>query len=180
MELDDVSFDRLFMDIQTSAFRLQTLPTYLVDAERDEYSTFLTGQLFPDRESSSWLRLIRNKVASGADWLNIHLLPSALTPYLRYLIDWGYVYQAQAGAQIRCVLDSEAARRPAELPTDYWLFDDKVLVWLSYGSDGRFLKATLSDSNDELNLARKCREWARLSSVDLATVLILRRKGRLS
>ena len=180
MFMDSNQFEKAFHHVESSAFRLQLLGTYSVESERTDYDAFLDGEPFPDRSNNDWLKTISANVAAGRKWMNIHVLPERLTCYMRYIIEWWYIYQQKSGADIRFVLaeDAEAIRRMA--PRDFWLFDDKTLLWMHYDNTGAFLGAELSTDQKQITLACEIRSLAVRSSIDLRRLLALRRTGELA
>lgn len=70
-----------------------------------------------------------------------------LTDYIRYEFSWGFVYNVEAGEDIR-VLDRTDQSGP-ELPDhDFWLFDDTTVVKLLYRPDGTQIVRELLEHPD--------------------------------
>jgi hypothetical protein len=178
MPLSGEDFRRMFETFQQSAFRLQLLPEYKVEEEHADYTAFLAGEPLPDRAGHPWLEKIARHVALGRTWTKIHLLPPTLTPYLRYLIDWWYIYQERAGCQIGFLLDSQAQDIRRLASHDFWLFDDRILVHMHYDADGRLLETEDASTAETLATARAARDFALAHSQDLRTILARRRAGR--
>jgi hypothetical protein len=170
-------FRLLFRSFQKSAFRLQLLPAYRVMAEQEEFARYLDGEPLPERPGVPWLETMTGQVRKGRTWTNVHLLPKTLTPYLRYLTDWWYVYQARAGAEIRFLPSQYTNEMQSLAPQDFWLFDDRLLILLQYGEHGEFLGVDEASSPDTLRLAQKARDFALEHSEDLRAVLARRRAG---
>jgi hypothetical protein len=119
------------------------------------------------------------QVAQGREWTNVHLLPLRLTPYLRYIIDWGYACYDRVGAKIRFLSCKHAHEVRTLAPHDFWLFDDRVLVLLHYGPGGRFLRAEETSSPAALASAQQARDFALEHAEDLRAILARRRDGSL-
>ncbi len=62
---------------------------------------------------------------------------------MRFEIDWGYVFNAEAGEQIYLLMDDQCT--PSELDglKDFWLFDNKTMFLMQYDEDGRFERMLL-------------------------------------
>lgn len=179
MYLSSSQFERLFATFQTSAFRLQLRGDYAVDAEQAEFEQYLAGGPLPDRSGNPWLETMASQVVQGRTWTTVHLLPHLLTPYLRYLIDWWYVYHDRAGARV-WFLPHELAREIHDLaPHDFWLIDDRALVLMHYDPSGRFLGAEEASSAESLARARQARDFALATAEDLRAILARRRAGSL-
>jgi hypothetical protein len=148
----------LLADFQRTAFRLETRDRYTVDDEAETLTAYLRGDLFPpaDPSGDSWQQLIRERVASGRTMSRVHAIGGALTPYLRYEIDWGYLYNAAAGERIQ-ILHRADLRSVfgGVLPSDFWLFDDAVAVLMQYDDDGRLEERTVV--TDPQSIAWHCR-----------------------
>jgi len=172
-------FDRLFGSFEKSAFRLQLLPEYAVSDEDTEYRDFLAGEPLPERAGIPWLETMAGQVRRGRTWTNVHLLPERLTPYLRYLIDWWYVYHAHAGAEIRFLPYQYANEIQALAPQDFWLFDDTLVIHMRYGSAGEFLGVAEALAPQALHRAQAARNFALANSEDLRSMLSRRRAGEL-
>jgi hypothetical protein len=179
MYLDGDKFGNMFNDIKRSAFRLQLLDAYSVEFEREDYNAFMSGQPLPDRDGNAWLKTIAANVAAGHQWINIHVLPERLTNYLRYIIDWWYVYHAKAGAEIRFVRGGAGEEIRSMAEREFWLFDDEKVVWMDYNAERRFLGGILSTDVKDVAVAKLIRDKAISDSINLTNVLSLRRQGLL-
>lgn len=168
---------QLFASCEKSAFRLQTLPEYAIDDEQEEFNRFLGGLPFPDVENDSWLNTIRQKILGGIQLCNVHILPAHLTPYLRFAIDWSYVYRHLAGEQIRFILSTDAEGYSPPLDKDFWLFDEKTVVEMNYDPAGRIQGAARIIAETELATFVAIREIALQRSFDLPHLLAQRRRG---
>jgi hypothetical protein len=126
---------RYFTDFRRIAFRLETLPQYLVTAEAEDFPRFLAGAARPDGYNSEWHEVIRANSVRGKRMSRVHLVTPPLSDYLRFEFTWAYPGNVAAGEDIR-ILD--LAERPnVDLPDeDFWLFDDTVVRML-YEPDGR-------------------------------------------
>jgi hypothetical protein len=171
MSLSPDRFNAWFSTFEHSAFRLQLLPHYDVPSEREEFVRFCAGAPVPDRSAVPWLDTIRRQVGQGRTWTTVHVVPSPMTPYFRYLLDWWLVFQAQAGATVMFLDANHGAPLRDLAAKDFWLFDDSHLVLLDYDSSGLFLGATNATSADALAAARRAREFALANAVDLPTFL---------
>jgi hypothetical protein len=137
MNLDDLR--RLIDNARKSAFRLETLPQYLVPQEADRLSAWQAGEPVSVRtpENTEWLARIQRDVANGFRWYRVHVLDQPLTEYLRYEL-WSYLASHAVGQEIYLVDRGDHAEL-ADLHEDFWLYDDEVAVRMVYDADGRFL-----------------------------------------
>ena len=174
--MDRAEFSKLFDTYAQDAFRLQTLTRYRVGHEDVDFQRFLAGHPFPDRTGNAWLDQIARNARAGKRLTNVHVLPERLTPYLRYLIDWWYVYWQEAGAEVRFVLPADAKQVLPHLPSDFWLFDGAIAVSMRYDPEGQFLGP---ERAEDVESYRQAKELALRHSVGLREVLALRRGGEL-
>lgn len=138
-------FSELFEAFRVSAFRLETLDLYRVPSEADEYRRFLAGEELPTTGESGWVQFVKKAVAQGKVIQRVHLISIPLTPYLKYEIEWGYLYTSLAGEDISLLNRANLSGELSGL-TDFWLFDRKTLVFVRYDSEGRFLHGEKEDS----------------------------------
>lgn len=137
---------KLFEDFSGTAFRLETLGKYTVEGEQEDFRRFLSGDPLPPTPNEQWCRRIREAAAQGKDYQRIRLLPDPLTPYMKFEIDWCYLYSAEAGEKISVLLPEAPADLRAEAIQDFWMFDDEQVVLLHYDDEGRFSGAEQVDA----------------------------------
>lgn len=137
--LDGDQFGRLFESFERSAFRLETLPVYDVEEEREEFEKFLAGEpMGPEWDDNPWVRAMTDK---GKRVSRVHVLRSPLTDYLRYELS-AYPGNIVAGESIGIIDLTD--RRVTGLPDhDFWLFDDARVYRMHYTPEGRFIGAEL-------------------------------------
>ncbi len=159
-------FAHLFDSFEHSAFRLENLDTYSALDEADDFQRFLRGEPLPVSTNEEWCDWIRNQTLSGKVIQRVHVISLPLSPYLQFEIDWRYVYNSTAGENIYLLERSKVPRNIQPL-TDYWLFDDKVVVNLQYDSNGYFLRGEADDVPQSVSLHRE----ASVSLLSIATPL---------
>ncbi|MGH3824288.1 MAG: DUF6879 family protein [Pseudonocardiaceae bacterium] len=146
MRLEDDGWRTFFDSYQREAFRLETLPSYGVDSEQDEYEKFLaTGKLdIPDDDP--WLVRVRHFRQTGR-WIGrVHVIRRPLTDYLRHEFAV-YRHTVEAGEDVR-ILDLTDQRDPGLPAQDFWLFDDTAIVCMDYDVDGTQLRRELLEYVD--------------------------------
>lgn len=137
-------FEKLFTSFEVSAFRLETLTAYSVEAEDHCFDAFIRGKPLPPDQNEDWCKIVRTNIAAGKKMQRVHLLPEKLTPYIRYEIEWGYVFNAAAGEAIHFILPWEVTDTIREVSAnDFWLFDDNKVVVMNYGSGGEYTGQSL-------------------------------------
>jgi hypothetical protein len=84
---------QVLRDWRSTSFRLESLGQYTVEAEREELEAFLRGDPLPPPnppEFEEWFQRLHQERAEGRIRSRVHVIAGALTPYLRYEIEWGY------------------------------------------------------------------------------------------
>lgn len=142
VDLDDIA--RIFEQSTQSAFRLETLPQYLVPQEEDALAAWRAGDRRLDTpETSPWLARIKASTDRGYRWYRVHVLDYPLTAYSEWELH-GYQANVAAGEEV-FVADRSEAPVLDELREDFWLLDDRVVIRMIYDADGRFLRPELAD-----------------------------------
>lgn len=143
ISLDSPEFGSLFAQITRRWFRLETLQSYDVSGEREQFDAFQAGEsLVPhDPADGQWAEMIRSHVAAGRSLQRVHIASVPLSDYLKYEIVWGYQPALEAGEDIR-VIPVDAEQWPANLPRehDYWFLDEQLWT-MTYDAEGRPLYA---------------------------------------
>ena len=153
MKIDDL--DEYITSRHThDLFRLQTLTRYDVESDGGDYQRYLSGEAAPEPEAkTAWLEELKGLVHSGRQWRNVHVVQLPLTDYLRYQFEWGYVYNTEAGQQIR-IINADAELKGQELLElgDFFVIDQGEVLEMIYDDEGRFEHA--SHISDEATAQR--------------------------
>ena len=160
------NFSNLFDSFENTAFRLETLDTYSLPDEADDLQRFLSGEPLPLSTNREWCAWIRKNVELGKVIQRVHVVSVPLSPYVKFEINWRYVYNSAAGENIY-VIEKSKVPTGIRLLTDYWLFDGRVAVHMRYDSNGRFLGGETDDVERSVSLYRD----ASISLMSLATPL---------
>ncbi len=159
-----------------SAFRLETLPQYLVPQEEAAFTAWRAGESRPPRtpENSMWLARLRDYVAGGMRWYRVHILDYPLSDYSRFELG-GYLENQAVGEEIHIADRAEHAELEP-LREDFWLIDDEFAVRMVYDDEGHFLHP---ESIDDVVPYLTIRETA-LRCAEPLDEFIARRKPQLS
>ncbi|MFF3602949.1 DUF6879 family protein [Streptomyces sp. NPDC002463] len=141
MLLDGEAWSDKFKTFQTEAWRLETLPQYLVPQEAEEFAAFKAGARFPGPYEDAWMAMVRTRTVG-----RVHIVTRPLADYLRFEFERYYRHQAPAGEDIR-ILD--ITDRPNPLPDvqDFWMFDRTTVVLMHYHPDGRQISRELHEGD---------------------------------
>jgi hypothetical protein len=144
MDLDDLR--RIGSAAKQSAFRLETLPQYLVPQEAERFAMWNAGKLIPPRtpENSELLARLQRDAARGFRRYRVHILDQPLTAYLRFEL-YLYLDSVAVGSEIY-VVDRDDHPNLADLHEDFWLYDDEIAVRMIYDDEGHFLYPELIEN----------------------------------
>jgi hypothetical protein len=180
--LSPAEFGGLFQSFTASAFRLETLSEYRVEESAQKVELFLKGTPLPPDGNDAWCQLVSAARTAGKRMSRVHVIPRRLTPYLRYEIEWGYVYSAEAGEEILLLPHDQPGELFATWPLpDFWLFDDgtnrRSCVRMHYDATGRFLFGQLVTDPSEIDTYRRARDVAIAHAVTLQQYLAEQRNS---
>ncbi|MBT2450455.1 hypothetical protein J7F03_25940 [Streptomyces sp. ISL-43] len=137
MLLDGEAWQAKFRDFQQEAWRLETLPQYLMPKEAEEFAAFMAGtRIDPGGVSNEYTDRLGQQVAEGRSQGRVHIVTRPLSNYLRFEFSQYYAPHALAGEQIR-ILDVTNRENPLRGIQDFWLFDHSEVVLMNYYADGR-------------------------------------------
>jgi hypothetical protein len=130
-------------------FRLETHDYLDVGTDWDDYERYCAGLPGPNMDRKGpWMEVIRGEVAEGRYTYRVHVVRSPLTQYLRYAMEWGYAYNAQAGERIG-IIDVAEQDCPAQIVfQDYWLIDGEHVALMHYDGAGRYVGATIPEPGE--------------------------------
>jgi hypothetical protein len=169
-------FGQFFTDFKKSATRIETLPVYVVDDERENFELYISGAPLPPDRNEEWVANIRECVADGKCMSRVHIIDHVLTPYLQFEIDWYYAVNAAAGEDIRFVFREDV---PEVTYTDTWIFDDQVVLDLAYDTEGRLLYINQNEDPERLRQAQVAWREFYCRSFPLAQLLAMIRRSDL-
>ncbi|MBF9066570.1 DUF6879 family protein [Streptacidiphilus fuscans] len=160
MLITDASWLDLFDTFERAALRLETQPSYLVDAEQEEYAQFLaTGAVEDEEPDRRWRRQMRAARDTGRQVARVRLIDEPPADYQRFLIACNR-FNDEDGEDIRYLNYRRADE--LDLPReDFWLFDDATLLRMRFDELGRPLDKELVDNDPAA--AKQARDWLALA-----------------
>jgi hypothetical protein len=137
MDLHDLR--RIGSMAKKSAFRLETLPQYLVPQEADDFANWKAGKPPPARtpENNEGIARLQRDAAGGFRRYRVHILDQPLTAYLRFEL-YLYLDSVAVGSEVY-VVDRDDHPSLAELREGFWLYDDEIVIKMVYDDEGHFL-----------------------------------------
>jgi hypothetical protein len=167
-----------FTSFTHSAFRLETLPQYLVDVEAGRFQAFRQGRPLPPwpADSVAWFAGISRQVAAGKRWGRVHVVDQPLSDYTRFEMAC-YEDNVRAGEEVR-IAERNDDPELDDLHQDFWLFDAEsdlpVALIMRYDPDGRWLGYWRTEDPSVITECCRLRDIAIEASVGLDAYLAMR------
>ena len=158
----------LFDTFRSSAFRLETRQEYSVPEEEELLRACREGRPLAGRpDVEDWLGYVRGVVAGGRTMDRVHVVESPLSEYLTCEFAL-YELSAAAGESIR-IAERSVDERLDAMRSDFWLFDNQVLLWLHYDGAGRLTGSAISRAERDVAWCREQRDLALRLSVPFSS-----------
>ncbi|MEV7287753.1 DUF6879 family protein [Streptomyces sp. NPDC093252] len=135
MLLSGESWSRRFEEIKHEAWRLETLPQYLVPQEAEEFAAFREGRPLEPYTDSTYTERVSRHRGEGKHYGRVHIVTRPLSAYLRFEFSRYYRVHARVGDHIR-ILDVTDRPNPLEGVQDFWMFDRSEVILMNYEADG--------------------------------------------
>lgn len=127
-----------FNNFQKYAFRLELLQKYTVEEEKEILDHFLKTGKLKKKEMGEWYKIITNAIDRGAIMERVHVIKKPLTDYIRFEME-SYKLTTKNGEKVFLLSQEEFDKIKSPINSDFWLFDDKIVLKMSYNEEGRFL-----------------------------------------
>ncbi|RZU54388.1 hypothetical protein EV385_6339 [Krasilnikovia cinnamomea] len=150
--LDEAEFDRLLRAFERSADHLEMRDAYGTAVELPHLAKWVAGE--PDDLSwlGDWCKALRKHVAEGRTVRRARIVSEPLSEYQR----WSHSIaqpMVDAGEDIRWI--PRALVSPVALPgNDFYLFDDRLVVFLHYAGSGLGTDRVTSTDPADIGLCR--------------------------
>jgi hypothetical protein len=130
-------FNNLFRNFREAAFHMELKDSYHVPEESGPFTLFLEGKPDDYAWHEPWLNIVRAATHAGKRITRVRVVTVPHSDYARWALTVAPLNIA-AGEDIRWLPRHLADG--IEFPVkDYWLFDDKRVVFTEFHEDGRFL-----------------------------------------
>jgi hypothetical protein len=150
--LDEAEFDRLLQSFERSSDHLEMRDAYGTEVELPYLAKWATGELDDLSWLDDWCSALRRHVAEGKSVRRARVVSEPLSDYQR----WSYSIaqpMVDAGEDIRWT--SRALVSSVALPgNDFYLFDDRLVVFLLYAGSGLSTDIVTSTDPADLGLCR--------------------------
>ncbi|MBD0738838.1 DUF6879 family protein [Streptomyces sp. CBMA29] len=152
-------FERLFTQLEHTAWRLETRRRYASDEATDTWAQFSRGEPVNwEGANEQWCAERREQSALGKRFERVRLLDSPATPGQLYLLDNARRNSA-VGEDIRCLGRADAQR--LQLPEeDFWIFDSRLVALLNFDADDNLVNVELITEPAAVNRYAQVRDAA--------------------
>ncbi|MGW2602328.1 DUF6879 family protein [Streptomyces klenkii] len=137
MSQTDSEFADLLADTRHSAVHLEMRDSYGIGEEVAAFEAWRAGRR-PSPEPGTWWNdfhtMVRDAAARGVTFRRARIVSEPVSDYIRYEHDCTYQNIA-AGEQVRW-LPRRSASDLALPGNDFWLFDQRVVMWNHFTGDG--------------------------------------------
>jgi hypothetical protein len=142
----------LFRAAERSAWHMELRDSYVPDDP--DWLDWQAGDRFdPAERWASWSGLVRETVARGVGVRRLRIVSEPVSAYVRFEYDVTAAHNMAAGEDVRWLPRHKSAGALVP-PADFWLFDERIVLWNHFAGDGSWVGEEQSD--DEV-LAMLCR-----------------------
>ncbi|MEK6925371.1 MAG: DUF6879 family protein [Nanoarchaeota archaeon] len=127
-----------FSNFKKYAFRLELLQKYTVKEEEELFKHFLKTGETKEEGREDWVEIIKSAVQRGAVMERVHVIKQPLSDYLKFELE-AYKLNIKNGEKISLLSQEDFNKIKTNINSDFWLFDDKIVLKMSYDKEGRFL-----------------------------------------
>jgi len=149
-------WDGLFRTVERSAVHLEMRDSYGTEVELPHIAKWEKGEPDDDEWLQPWLGMVRRSVQAGKSWRRAQVVSEPLSDYQR----WAHRVTdtvVTSGEDIRWV----SRRLVSSIPfpgNDFWLFDDRLIVFLHFAGNGLIVDRQLSTDPADVELCRSAFE----------------------
>ena len=141
----------LLRSAERSAVHMEMRDAYTPDDP--DWLDWQAGHRFdPADRWASWSSLVRAAVDRGVSVRRLRLVSEPVTAYVRFEYDVTAAHNLAAGEQVRW-LPRHAAAGLLVPCSDFWLFDDQVILWNHFAGDGSWVG---EEQGDDPAVAKLC------------------------
>jgi len=141
----------LLRSSRRSAAHLEMRDTYTPDDS--DWLDWQAGRRFnPAERWADWFTLVASTVARGVTVRRARLVAEPVTDYIRFEYDVTAAHNLAAGEQVRWLPRRDAAGIMVPC-ADFWVFDERVVLWNHFAGDGSWVT---EEQCDDPAIAKLC------------------------
>ena len=126
---------KYFNSFKKIAFRVETLQRYNVEEEKEAYKYFQQHKQLLDGFWKDWRDIVRQAKSRWAIMQRVHLIQFPISLYLLFEME-AYKKNIEAWEEIFYIPFEKCS---VEVKSDFWIFDDSIVLKMNYDKDGRFV-----------------------------------------
>jgi hypothetical protein len=145
-------FYELFSTIERTAIHLETRDSYGTEVELPHLAKWEKGEPDDDDWLQSWLSLVQQSIQAGRSWRRAQVVSEPLSDYQR----WAHHVtdtMVTSGEDIRWA-PRRLVSSIAFPGNDFWLFDDRLIVFLHFSGNGLIVDRQVSTDPADVELCR--------------------------
>jgi hypothetical protein len=147
---EPASFE-LFRSAERSAVHLEMRDGYVLDDP--DWLDWQAGNHFdPAERWRDFHNLIAATVARGVEVRRARIMSEPVTDYIKFEYDVTADHNIAAGEKVRW-LPRQLTSGLTVPPNDFWVFDEKVVIWNHFAGDDSWVG---EERSDDLDLAKLC------------------------
>ncbi len=135
-------FSELIAATTASAVHLKMRDAYTPDDQR--FLDWLAGKPLPEQANPEWFALVRTHAARRVRFRRARVVSEPIAPFIRFEYEITATVNVAAGEQVRWL----PRRRASDLclpGNDFWVFDNRLVLFGYFAGDGEFLEHELTD-----------------------------------
>jgi hypothetical protein len=143
----------LLRSAERSAIHLETRDSYTPDDP--DWLEWKAGNRFDPATREVWRTfsaLMKAAVGRGVIARRARIVSEPVTDYVRYEYDVTVSHNLAAGEQVRWLPRRQTAGLLVP-PNDFWVFDERVVMWNHFAGDGSWLA---QEATEDMALAKLC------------------------
>ncbi|MBF6062994.1 hypothetical protein IU500_12540 [Nocardia terpenica] len=152
--LTDEQWAELHASCTTSALHLELRDVYVVPDEAERFAKWRTGQLTEAEEVewwAPWQEMTRRQVARGVTMRRARIVSEPASSYIHF--EWATTRNVEGGEDVRW-LPRHRATGLEVVPVDFWLFDDRKVVFNHFSGSGEWIG---NEVTEDPTTVRRCR-----------------------
>jgi hypothetical protein len=137
------AFHAVFRSFERTAFHLEVRDFYRTPEEAAPFQRFLDGEPDDATWQRPWLDMVREVTEAGRSVRRLRVVTVPSSDYTRWLLSISG-FNVEAGEEIRWLPRTAPEGLPAG-DDDFWLFDDRRVVFTLFEPDGTFAGGAATD-----------------------------------
>jgi hypothetical protein len=165
----------LLLNYTFEAFRLETLPQYIVDGEWETFMHFKeTGIIQQDDDFLEYVNDVKKNIEAGKRHIRTRVTPIPLNDYTIFETKTGYIPLSLIGTEINFITKEnfdKIINSAQNKIKDFWLFDKSILVFMDYDDKGRYLGNEMVKDNSLVDQYLHIRNELVNNAITLSNIL---------